>query len=215
MLGLEDLSNMIGSGRGLYESIFKAWFNKDCTKEERAEFKMAWNALTYGSSKKNIEARCKLIDADLMYHNFNSIPELKKYREDCTRKGYGGVTSCKTIFGTELVCDARKGMALARQHMDYPIQGSGVDILAFLNTNLADMADSYGYGELIKPYFFRHDECIIQIDNALIDMLGDDGIDNFLKETFEHQIDSWVPFDVKISRLEPSKELNFNFDDEA
>lgn len=214
MLDIESLRSMLDPERGLYESIFRAWFNRECTPEERAEFKMCWNALTYGSSKKNLEERCRYLDVDLVYTNFNNIPELKQYRKECTSKGFAGRTGCTTIFNTELKCDARRGMALARQHMDYPIQGSGVDILAFLNQNLADSVEKAGYENFIKPYFFRHDECIVQVGNALIDAIGEDAVEEFLKETFEHQIDNWVPFDVKIQKLEQNSSFEFNFDDE-
>ena len=216
MLSIESLRSALDPKRGLYESIFKLWFGRDCdSKAERDEFKMAWNALTYGGTKHGLVERCKYIDVDIMYNNFTTIPELKEYKKACTSKGFSGRRTCNTIFGTELTCDAKKGMPLARQHMDYPIQGSGVGILACLNTNLYDSAKAYGYEEFVHPYYFRHDECIVQIDNALIDTIGDNKVIEFLKDTFEHQIDDWVPFNVEISKIEPNEELNFDFDEEA
>ena len=216
MLSIESLRHALDPKKGLYESIFKLWFGRECeSKIERDEFKMAWNALTYGGTKKGLQDRCKHIDVDIMYNNFTTIPELKEYKKNCTSKGFGGRRTCNTIFGTELQCDARKGMPLARQHMDYPIQGSGVGILAFLNTNLYESAKAYGYEEFVQPYYFRHDECIVQISNALIDTVGENKIIEFLKDSFEHQIDDWVPFNVEISKVEPSKELNFDFEEEA
>lgn len=216
MLSIESLIHALDPKKGLYESIFKLWFGRECeSKIERDEFKTAWNALTYGSSKRGLQEKCKHIDVDIMYTNFTNIPELKEYKKACTSKGFGNKRICNTIFGHELSCDARKGMPLARQHLDYPIQGSGVDILAFLNTNLYDSAKKYGYEEFVQPYYFRHDECIVQISNALIDTIGDDMVAEFLKDTFEHQIDDWVPFNVEISKIEPSKELNFDFEEEA
>lgn len=209
MLDIEGLKDSLNPEKGLYESIYKLWYGKDFDdKVERSEFKRSWNALTYGASKYGIDRICKHIDSDIIYHNFNHIEELKAYRKDCTSKGFKNVKYCKTIFGRELTCDAPKGMALARQHMDYPIQGTGVDILAFLNDNLFDKCEELGYSEMIKPYYFRHDECIIQVNEGIIDFLGQEKFEEFLRDTFEHQIDNWVPFNVEISEVKPTTDLN-------
>ena len=207
MLGIESLSQVIGS-KGLYESMFKEWFGHMPDEIERKEFKTSWNALTYGASKKLIVERCKHIDGGIIYNNFKNIPELDAYKKECTAKGYGNKRACETIFGTQLECDGNRGMALARQQMDYRIQGTGVDILSFLNDNLSDRAAELGYDEMIHPYFFRHDELIVSISNALIDTIGEDAVEAFLKDTFEHQIDNWVPFQVEISKVAGVSDLS-------
>lgn len=207
MLGIESLVHAL-DGKGLYESMFSQWFGYLPDDVERKEFKTSWNALTYGASKRLIVERCKHIDGGIVYSNFKNIPELDAYRKECTSKGYGCKRSCETVFGTQLECDGNRGMALARQQMDYRIQGTGVDILSFLNDNLEDKALEYGYDQMVHPYFFRHDELIVSISNALIDTIGEDAVEAFLKDTFEHRIDDWVPFQVEISKIEGISSLD-------
>ena len=97
---------------------------------------------------------------------------------------------------------------------DYTIQGTGVDILAFLNSNLNDKIEEYGYEELVKPYLFRHDEIDVAVHKNLFELLGEDGVNDFLTDTFEHQIDDWSPFKVEIARIEHTKDYNSILKDE-
>ncbi len=76
------------------------------------------------------------------------------------------------------------------------------------NDNLFDKCEELGYSEMIKPYYFRHDECIIQVNEGIIDFLGQEKFEEFLRDTFEHQIDNWVPFNVEISEVKPTTDLN-------
>lgn len=201
-LGIEELVNVLNPEKGLYDSIFRQWYSRDFINEvERAEFKQSWNALTYGGTKHGIESRCKILETDILYYNFTHIEELANYKKLCYANGYKNKRVCKTFFGRELECDGARGAALSRQLMDYPIQGTGVDILAFLNTNLSDQAMEYGYSEMVRPYFFRHDEVIVEVDNVLLETVGDAKVLEFLKDTFEHKIDEWVPFNVKITEI--------------
>lgn len=217
MLGIDGLVEVINSDRSnsLYDAIYKAWFGYYPDQLERKEFKTAWNAMTYGASKKLILNSCRHNpNADFLYEKFNSIKELKDYRKECSSKGFSGYRQCTTLFGTKLECDGYRGMALARQHMDYTIQGTGVDILAFLNSNLNDKIEEYGYEELVKPYLFRHDEIDVAVHKNLFELLGEDGVNDFLTDTFEHQIDDWSPFKVEIARIEHTKDYESILKDE-
>lgn len=213
-LGIYDLQKVIDGESGLYESIYELWFGRKCNPIERREFKIAWNALSYGGTKKVLAERCKHINYERVYKMFNSIPELKEYKQACNSMGFGGKREIDTIFGRTMVCDGNKGMQLARQLMDYRMQGSGVDILAHLNSHLSEVVEERGWEELVIPYFFRHDELIIQINDGLIEHIGEEGIEDFLKDTFQHQVDEWVPFEVKISKIESGKMPDLTFEED-
>lgn len=210
MLNIGSLVGLLDSGKSIYDSVYRMWYGSDFeNKTERNEFKAAWNALTYGGSKYTVNNICKHISSDIIYTNFKKIAELKEYNQKCVSNGYRGTRECETIFHRKLDCDAAKGMALGRQLMDYPIQGSGVDILSFLNNNLLANAHDYGYEEMIEPYMFRHDEIVVQISNSLIEFVGEKGIIDFLQDTFKHKVDDWEPFSVDIKEVRP-KEMSLD-----
>lgn len=207
MLGIGTLMEILEQDRSLYDCVFEYWYGHEPSKEERAEFKTAWNALTYGASKKLIQSRCNAIDGGMLFKNFNGIKELKEWQQTCRSKGFGGRKECETYFGTKLECDAYRGAGLARQQMDYPIQGTGVDILALLNEYFQAALAEQGLEDSMYVYMFRHDEMVIAVDENLRKSWGYDKVESFLRDIFELKIDNWLPFNVEIELLEKNDSL--------
>lgn len=207
MLGIGSLMEILEQKKSLYDCVFEYWYGHAPSKEERAEFKTAWNALTYGASKKSIVSRCNAIDGDLVYKNFTGIKELKDWQTGCRSRGFGGKRDCETYFGTKLECDAYNKCGLARQQMDYPIQGTGVDILALLNEHFHVTVADNGLEESMHVYMFRHDEMVIAVEESLSKAWGHDKVESFLRDIFELKIDNWLPFNVDIELLGGNDDL--------
>lgn len=206
MLGIESIKQSLEtSGEGLYDTLIKIWYGKDFkyNKLQRDEFKTAWNALTYGATKTLAYSICKNIDPDILYKNFKGIEELNEYCKSCRSKGFGGYRKTESVFGTQLECDGAKGVKLANQHMDLKVQATGADILALLIEHFQDRTEEEGINEMIWLYYSRHDELILEADFMLFEIKGEEWVMNFLKDTFEHQIDDWVPFQVDIDIVKP------------
>lgn len=206
MLGIENIKQLLESSElGLYDTLIKEWYGEDFeyTKLQRDEFKTAWNALTYGAAKKLVCGVCRNINPDILYKQFKAIPELNEYSKTCRSKGFGGYRESETVFGTKMTCDGAKGVKLSNQHMDMPVQGTGTDILAFLIEHFQDKVEEEGIEQLLTLYYSRHDELILEVDFTLFDIKGEEWVMDFLKDTFEHQIDDWVPFQVEIELVKP------------
>lgn len=203
-LGITNLVNYIDScgDIGLYISMFQLWFGDAPNLEELIEFKVSWNALTYGCTKKLVLDTCKTIDGEVVYQKFKAIKELTQYSKECNAKGFANVRKTYTLFGREIECDGAKGLQLAKQHMDLRIQGTGVDILAFLVLHLQKKVREEGLEEMIKIVLTRHDEVVVGVDTYLLEEYGREWVMDFLRECFEHRINDWVPFRVTIKQVE-------------
>lgn len=222
MLGIESLKDIIESSPdSLYDVMIKQWFGSDFqyTKLQRDEFKTYWNALTYGCAKKLGPIICRNIDYEVVYKNFKAIQELDEYCKKCRAQGFSGrYRQVKTYFGTEITCDGAKGTKLSNQLMDTPVQGTGSDILALLIEYFQDRALEEQVDQMVWIYYTRHDEIVIEVDFMLIEIKGMDWVLDFLKETFEHKIDNWVPFrvDIDIVEAEPLYEEDYtNTEDDS
>jgi len=212
MLNITEIKELIELGMdyaGLYEIVFEEWYKKSPTAKELSEFKVNWNALTYGCSKKSVYASCKNIDPDILCKEFSSINSIKAYQKECNSKGFSNKRECVSMFGTVMRCDGNTGMALGRQHMDWKLQGTGTDILAFLVGHFNDTL-AVDYEDHIELYYTRNDELVLEVSHTLMSTMGESRVINMLREEFSHQIDDWVPFKVEVKLLEP-KELFFDY----
>lgn len=166
----------------------------------RKEFKTSWNALTYGQTKEGLKAMCKNIDGNVLWDKFNSIEGLRNWRIDCNRKAKQGkgvvVTS---YFGEKMYPDGYNTRAIARQVMDYEIQGTGADILELLVEHFNEEKKKGLSAVLnnIEIYYTRHDELILLANAGL----SNEEVEETLKDMFRHQIDDWKPFEVEIKRV--------------
>ena len=159
----------------------------------RKEFKTSWNALTYGQTKAGLVSMCKNIDANVLWDKFNSIDGLKNWRNNCNKIArQGGNVVVHSYFGEAMYPDGYNSSAIARQIMDYEVQGTGADILELLvrNFNKKNSSD-------IEIYYTRHDELILLAGKET----NDEEVGKILKELFEHQVDDWRPFEVEIRRV--------------
>ncbi len=84
MLNIKILKDILKQEDDLYVGLFKKYYNREPQRAERSEFKTCWNALTYGAGKKSIVEQCKIIDPDIVYQGFKSIPEFKEYNKKCS-----------------------------------------------------------------------------------------------------------------------------------
>lgn len=85
--------------------------------------------------------------------------------------------------------------------MDIPIQGTGSDILALLVYHFDEEMFDRGLENKIMLYFTRKDELVIEVDKAYVDEVGKEKVFSILADVFEHRIDDWAPFKVKISEV--------------
>jgi DNA polymerase I-like protein with 3'-5' exonuclease and polymerase domains len=161
--------------------------------EVRKEFKTSWNALTYGQTKEGLKSMCKNIDGNVLWDKFNSIDGLKNWRLECSKKARkDGDKEVFSYFGERMVPDGYNSSAIARQLMDYEIQGTGADILELLVRNFEENSDSD-----LEIYYTRHDELIILAGKDTVDS----DVESRLRMLFEHQVDDWKPFEVEIKRV--------------
>lgn len=173
-----------------------------CDSRTRNEFKIAWNAMTYGASAFGIKKMCKHIDGEAVYKYFSRIPEFKAYRQQCTKLANQGVQRINTFFGTPLHANESNSKVLKRVLMDLPIQGTGSDILALLIKHFDTEVEKRDLKDKLWIYFTRHDELIIEASNELVGEIGIDAIINIIRDIVEHQIDDWVPFKVEIDLID-------------
>lgn len=169
-----------------------------CEGVYRKEFKTAWNAMTYGSSKRGIMEMCKHIPGEKVYNFFYSIPQMKQYQKIWKQQAEMGVQYSKTVFGTLLYANKPDTRQLARSLMDLPIQGTGADILDLLIDHFYTEIGNRQLEGLIELYYTRHDEAIVEVNGDWQNQVGADYVKSVLQDIFEHQIDDWTPFRVDI-----------------
>lgn len=171
----------------------------------RKEFKIAWNAMTYGAGSFGVEKMCKHIDGKRFYSYFSSIPEFKKYRNNCKQHAERGQQYINTFFGTTLNAGGEtNAFKLQRVLMDLPIQGTAADILSMLLKNSNKVIEEKYKGKL-EVYYTRHDEMIFEVDKDWVDSIGIDNVLDIIKDMTEHQVDEWTPFKVEVKELKPGK----------
>lgn len=177
-----------------------------CSKESRKEFKRAWNAMSYGASVIGVQRMCHILDGKFIYDFFANIPELKKYRAECTRLASNRVQQIRTYFGSVLTANEPNPKALKRVLLDLPIQGTAADILSLLVKHFDDQTRADNVADKIWVAFTRHDELIIEVDRLLVEVWGIDRVMSYIRELVEHQVDSWEPFKLDITQMVPTDE---------
>lgn len=198
---LKDLIANLDDGESLYKAIFRDIFKRDYTNEaEYDETKTAWNALTYGISKKMLLKQCRVIDGAAIYKYFMGIKELKDFNENCRKLAYTNTQEVRTYFGTKVYAD-EMGSRLHRVLMDIQIQGTGTDILALLIQHCIEELEERGLDEVITVYFTRHDEIIFEVDRDYYEQAGIENVTNLLRNITEHKVDDWEPFRVDIEEV--------------
>lgn len=170
----------------------------------RKEFKIAWNAMTYGAGLFGVEKMCKHIDGKRFYNYFSSIPEFRKYRNNCKSLADSGRNCINTFFGTTLYSDEENSFKLQRVLMDLPIQGTAADILSLLMRHTNEEIEKNYKGKL-EIYYTRHDEMIFEADRNWVMEVGIDNVLSIIQSMTEHQVDDWKPFKVEVKELKPGK----------
>lgn len=177
------------------------------SKAERKEFKVAWNALSYGASSFGIDKMCKIIDGKKVYSFFNNLASYKKYKKTIDNIIKAGRTGVPTLFGNFVYAGADKDdrKALKRALLDLPIQGTGADILSCLIKHFEDEVDKRGLKDVMFIYYTRHDELIIEANGDWVKQVGDDEVKAILRDILEHQIvygtREWEPFKLEVDRV--------------
>ena len=173
-----------------------------CEGNVRKDFKRAWNAMTYGASKLGVRQMCHHIDGDTIYDYFTKIPELKVYRDQCTKLANAGIQNIKTYFGTELYANEYNTKVLKRVLLDLPIQGTAADILSLLVKHFNEEVAKRGYASQLSIYYTRHDELIIEAGKDMLDDIGLAGVIAEIRDIVEHQVDDWTPFKLEVGPVE-------------
>ncbi|MEM4385388.1 MAG: DNA polymerase [Candidatus Anstonellales archaeon] len=173
-----------------------------CDSVSRSEFKVAWNALTYGSSLAGLKKICKNINAEVIYKYFNSLEGYRKYKNVCMELANKGSQYIKTVFGTLLCANESDKSRLHKVLMDLPIQGTGADILALLVKHLDNEVSKLGLSDKVMLYYTRHDELIIEIDKIWYEEKGEECVEGVLRSLLEHRIKGWEPFKLDIEKVQ-------------
>lgn len=177
------------------------------SKVERSEFKVAWNALSYGASSFGIDKMCKVINGKKVYSYFNNLESFKKYKKIIDNIVKSGQNTVTTLFGNLVTAGYGKedNKALKRALLDLPIQGTGADILSCLISHFDTEVEKLGLSNKLFIYYTRHDELIIEANGKWVEEVGEQYIKSLLKELLEHQIiygnDEWEPFKIEIDRV--------------
>lgn len=167
------------------------------SKGVRSDFKVAWNALTYGGFRGTI-ANLN-IDSDRLFDFFSSIEEMKEYKKMATSKAKSGEAAI-SAFGTKIdIPKFGSTGRLKRQYLDVPIQATGSDILARLVNHFEEVKEELGWSSA-NILFTRHDEIIVEVDEEEVG--GEQLTKELLEDTFEHEVSGWKhPFRVKIDKV--------------
>lgn len=209
---LKDLLNISQYG-SLYDMLFITFYKKVPTEIERKEFKQVWNALTYGVSKKGIGDLCYNIDSEIVYTYFNKLSGYKEYKKKMNAIGYSGGRIVETVFGTKLKVEGSSNSKAVRQLMNFGIQGTGADILAFLVKHFDDEVKGRKLQDKVRLYFTRHDELVIEVRKDFIRELGgNEAVYALIFDMLEHRIDTWEPFRMTISKVEQNLVQLFDTD---
>lgn len=204
MLAIKSLKSVmatLGDDESLYRALFFEIFDRGCKNEvEYNETKTAWNALTYGCSKRSVVKMCKTVDGAQIYKKFMGVKELKDFRDNCIKLAYAGVQEVRTYFGTKVYAD-EVGKRLQRVLMDIQIQGTGSDILALLIKHCIEEFEERGLSEVITIYYTRHDEILFEVDRDFYEEAGADEVASILKNITEHKVDDWEPFRVEVKEV--------------
>lgn len=160
---------------------------------ERKAFKGLWIMLLYGATLNSLmDCGCGLEDevVDRVYRYFNSIPEIKRY------KNYAYIASKRivpqeTFFGTRLEEDGRR---TTNRCINKPIQGTASDIMSIMLKHANNEFNKRGLSDKIHFYYYRFDEFCFRVSKEI----PVDEAKVLLQDILEHQVDNWAPFKVEI-----------------
>lgn len=206
-----EIPSKLKTGTYVFEGTLKG-VDIEPTKEERKDFKVSWLALTYGSGSNNIKKICKHIDGEAMVKSFNSIKELSEFKNNISKQLRLGITQSVTAFGNIIESSAFTKSQTKRCMLNHPIQGTGADVLALLYEHAEQIFKEKGVSDKVGIYFTRHDEFVLEVDKEYEASVGEENINNMLKDIFEHQINNWAPFLVEVKKIE-NIEIKLNIDD--
>ena len=184
-----------------------------CKGAKRKEFKVAWNAMTYGASIFGVRNMCKNIDGDIVYKYFSAIPELKEYRSNCSKQAAELVQMTETYFKTPLHAGEYNEYKLKRVLMDLPIQGTAADVLSMLLKHTEEEIKARGLEGKLEIYYTRHDEIIFEADKDWVESVGIFQVKSIIRDIVEHQIDDWTPFKLEVEEISASEWKDIDEDD--
>ena len=176
-----------------------------CEGVARNEFKIAWNAMTYGASSFGIDQMCKNIDGKAVYKYFSKIKAFSDYRKACTKLANNGIQTISTYFGTGLFAGEADSSKLKRVLLDLPVQGTASDILSLLIKHADKEIESRGLTDKLYIYYTRHDEIIFEVDREWADFIGMEEVKGMILDIVEHQVDDWVPFKVEVKEVKADR----------
>lgn len=171
------------------------------TPEVRKEFKMAWNAITYGASKPGVKAMCRTMNGEFIFDFITGFQGIGDYRKKCARLANKGVSATKTYFGTLIYLEDVPARVRGRQLMDAPIQGTGSDLLSLLVKHCNEELKNRGLSDEVFLYYTRHDELIIEVSKKYLNSVGVNTVIDLLGDLCEHCVDDWNPFKVEIKEI--------------
>ena len=195
ILDISEIKLLLQTENDVYSAIYRVVYGAPPSEVQRKLIKQMWNALAYGASKYTLieiaKANNIYIDVDKIHSYFYSIPEYKSFFSGAKTQAKTGNREVVTYFNTYLRTDA-PAKSLVSSLANHRIQGTGVDILAFM----VEKANILAPG-LITPYYTRHDEIILEVNNSIVNA----NTINYLDSHFTQQIDDWLPFRVSTSPL--------------
>ena len=100
--------------------------------------------------------------------------------------------------------------------MDLPIQGTGADILSLLVKHFDSEIESRGLIGKMSIAYTRHDEIIVEVDGDWQEEVGEQRVEEVIRDILEHQINDWEPFKIEVGQVsgEFGALLNSDNDDE-
>lgn len=169
---------------------------------ERKQFKTSWLAYTYGGYRGTIQSSCKTINGDRVYDFMNGIEAFRRYKSLRDKAVKNKAKYVRTAFGSLIPVEATSDSMRRRRMLDYPIQGSGADVLSLLMKHFNGEVQQRGLENDMEIYFTRHDEVVILVSNSYEKEHGESDVKNILDDIFEHRIDDWTPFMVEITKAD-------------
>lgn len=171
-------------------------------KTERKEFKTCWIAMGYGGGYNAVADACCSLDPHTVYNFISNIDGIKRYRNLCKKHAASSPKYVKTAFGTKIPLGNVNRHQLEKFVMNYPIQGTGADILKCLIRHFNFEVMKRGLDKVMSLYLTRHDEVVIEVDKKYLDSHSDEEVSMILRDIFEHQVNDWQPFKIEINRVD-------------
>lgn len=171
--------------------------------QERKEFKVSWLSLCYGAGRERIISCCQSIDGARVYEFITNISGIKKYRSMVRKFAKKKPRYVPTVFGTPIPIngDESDKNKIERNLLDYPIQGTGADILALLIKHFNSEIMNRGLQDKMMFYMPRHDELVIEVNRSYELEVGEARVIEILNDILGHQVDDWKPFKIEIKAV--------------